>query len=134
MSAAASARRRAMISRESVARRASRSASAAREGGRLQSLASSAFTSEVLPAPEGAAMTNSLPGFRGREATLHRAEGPRSWCGNIALLPEHRDELAQRLSAVAHGVLLHRVELGGRAGAPLGNEHRVVAEAAEAAW
>jgi len=98
------------------------------------SLASSAFTSEVLPAPEGAAMTNSLPGFRGREATLHRAEGPRSWCGNIALLPEHRDELAQRLSAVAHGVLLRRVELGGRAGAPLGNEHRVVAEAAEAAW
>ncbi len=68
----------------------------------------------------------------GGHASLRRW-GRASWCGNIALLPEHRDELAQRLSAVAHGVLLRRVELGGRAGAPLGNEHRVVAEAAEAA-
>ena len=86
--------------------------------------ASSAFTSEVLPAPEGAAITNSRP---------------RSWCANIAVRREVERACSaraarERLAAVAHGVLLRGGQLRRGARARLRpDEHRVVAEAAAAA-
>src|SRR6185312_11317502 len=95
----------------------------------------SAFTSEVLPAPDGAAMTKSLPrradgGWTGIWVIPESGEGSR---GGRYYQPEFHRQRPQRLSPMTDLVLLLRGQLRCGVVHSGGNKDRVITEAARAA-